>query len=81
MIDTKETTNLPPSFFFALVVITKGLEDLKEITKRDGLLSLGLPEGLFSSRDCLGALPLSFWRFSAKDAIYSSSSSFSSLYI
>ena len=36
MIDTKETANLPPVFcfvFFALVVITKGLEDLKEMTK------------------------------------------------
>ena len=54
MIDTKETTNLPPVFcfvFFALVVITKGLEDLKETTKGDGLLSLDLPEGLFSSDD------------------------------
>ena len=40
-IDTKETTNLPPVFcfvFFALVVITKGLEDLKEMTKGDWLL-------------------------------------------
>ena len=55
MIDTKETVNLPLVFcfvFFALVVITKGLEDLKETTKGDGLLSLDLLEGLFSSDYC-----------------------------
>ena len=55
MIDTKETENLLPVFcfvFFALVVITKGLVGLKVTTKRDGLLSLDLLEGLFSSDDC-----------------------------
>ena len=54
MIDTKEIANLSPVVcfvFFALVVITKGLEDLKETTKGDELLSLDLPEGLFSLDD------------------------------
>ena len=38
MIDTKETTNLPQDFclvFFVLVVMTKGFEGLREITKGD----------------------------------------------
>ena len=52
MIDTKETANLPLVFFFALVVITKGLEDLKDTMKADGLLSSDLSNGLFSSDDC-----------------------------
>jgi len=54
MIDTEETTNSPLVFcfvFFALVVTTKGLEDL-ETTKGDGLLSSELPKNLFSSDDC-----------------------------